>query len=241
MGGVFTGCFCRLRIWQNEPACILKHGACKVSFVIAERQRNGCHTKATAKGPTAATAPYLYAMRKLSMDELNRKSVTGFKQAVKMPVTVVLDQVRSMNNVGSVFRTADGFLAEQIFLCGYTPRPPHRDIQKTALGATETVLWKGFDNTTAALQQLKNEGYIIVAVEQVAESKPLQHFEWNGTQKLAIVLGSEVEGVSNEALALCDAAVEIPQAGMKHSLNISVAAGIVLWKLFEQYLEVSGE
>jgi 23S rRNA (guanosine2251-2'-O)-methyltransferase len=181
--------------------------------------------------------PYLCRMRKLSMDELNRKSVTEFKTAEKMPVTVVLDNVRSMNNVGSVFRTADGFLIERLCLCGYTPQPPHRDIQKTALGATETVAWKGFGNTVETLQSLKNEGYYLVAVEQVTRSISLETFEWNGAEKLAIVLGNEVEGVSAEALALCDAAIEIPQAGVKHSLNISVAAGIVLWKLFEQYLE----
>jgi 23S rRNA (guanosine2251-2'-O)-methyltransferase len=181
--------------------------------------------------------PYLCLMRKLSMDELNRKSVTEFKTAEKMPVTVVLDNVRSMNNVGSVFRTADGFLIERLCLCGYTPQPPHRDIQKTALGATETVAWKGFGNTVETLQSLKNEGYYLVAVEQVTRSISLETFEWNGAEKLAIVLGNEVEGVSAEALALCDAAIEIPQAGVKHSLNISVAAGIVLWKLFERYLE----
>jgi 23S rRNA (guanosine2251-2'-O)-methyltransferase len=171
------------------------------------------------------------------MEELGRKTVSGFHQSEKNPVTIVLDNVRSMHNVGSVFRTADGFLAEQVILCGYTPQPPHRDIQKTALGATETVSWKHYSNTVEAVLQLKQEGYMIIAVEQVADSTPLQDFRMAPQQKTAIIFGNEVNGVSDEVLHLCDAAIEIPQAGTKHSLNISVAAGIVLWKIFEQYIQ----
>jgi 23S rRNA (guanosine2251-2'-O)-methyltransferase len=177
-------------------------------------------------------------MRKLTMEELGRKTINDFHQSKKNPVTILLDNVRSMHNVGSVFRTADSFLAEQVILCGYTPQPPHRDIQKTALGATETVSWKHYMNTVDAVQQLKQEGYVIIAVEQVAGSTPLNHFRISAQQKMAVVFGNEVNGVSDEVLQLCDAAIEIPQSGTKHSLNISVAAGIVLWKIFEQYINI---
>lgn len=170
------------------------------------------------------------------MDELGRKTAADVHRAEKTPVTLVLDNVRSMHNVGSVFRTADGFLAEQIILCGYTPQPPHRDIQKTALGATETVSWKHIPDTAEAVAQLKAEGYRIWAVEQVAESVPLNRFTITPGEKIALVFGNEVNGVGDDALGQCDGAIEIPQEGMKHSLNISVAAGIVLWKIFEHYL-----
>lgn len=175
------------------------------------------------------------------MDELGRKTVTDFHRAEKNPVTIVLDNVRSMHNVGSVFRTADSFLAEQVLLCGYTPQPPHRDIQKTALGATETVSWTHFATTAAAVLDLKQKGYHIIAVEQVDESIPLNHFFIPVQKKTAVIFGNEVNGVSDDVLALCDAAIEIPQSGMKHSLNISVAAGIVLWKIFEQFIGQPGE
>ncbi len=170
-------------------------------------------------------------MLKKSMDALQRKSVEAFRQAEKMPVTVVLDNIRSMHNVGSVFRTADAFLLEGIRLCGYTPQPPHRDIQKTALGATETVHWQYQPRTVDAVLQLKASGYKVYAVEQAAGSISLQAFGWSPAAKIAVVFGNEVEGVSNEVLELCDGCIEIPQLGMKHSLNISVAAGIVLWEL----------
>lgn len=170
-------------------------------------------------------------MRKLSMDELGRKSVEEFKQASKTPVIAVLDNIRSMHNVGSVFRTADGFLIEAIFLCGYTPQPPHRDINKTALGATETVDWICFATTTEAVLQLKEKGYKIFAVEQTEGSVSLQKFTRNAEEKIAVVFGNEVEGVQDEVLKLVDGSIEIPQLGMKHSLNISVAAGIVLWEI----------
>jgi 23S rRNA (guanosine2251-2'-O)-methyltransferase len=196
-------------------------------------------------------------MRKLGMDELHRLSVNQFRQSEKTPIVVVLDNIRSMHNVGSVFRTADAFLVQGIYLCGFTPRPPHRDIHKTALGATETVEWKYFATTASAVVALREAGYTVFAVEQTDGSVALQEVcsrwaafggESDGgtagepggdaagergghTRPLAVVFGNEVEGVGAEALAVCDGAIEIPQWGMKHSLNISVAAGIVLWEL----------
>ncbi len=164
------------------------------------------------------------------MHELNRKTTEDFKEAEKLPIVVVLDNIRSMHNVGSVFRTADAFLLQGIYLCGYTPRPPHRDITKTALGATETVAWKYFNTTIEAVQELKDESYEIWSVEQVEKSVPLNKFDASN-KKLAIVFGNEVSGVENEILQQSDGFIEIPQMGMKHSLNISVAAGIVLWEL----------
>jgi len=168
-------------------------------------------------------------MRKLSMDELSRKSVENFKQATKKPIIVVLDNIRSMHNVGSVFRTADAFLIEAIFLCGYTPQPPHRDINKTALGATETIDWLFFENTNDAIIELKTRGYNVLAVEQATNSISLETITAVDS-KTALVFGNEVDGVDNEVLKLVDGCVEIPQLGMKHSLNISVAAGMVLWQ-----------
>lgn len=200
---------------------------------------------------------YLWGMRKLAMEELNRLSVNEFRQSEKMPIVVVLDNIRSMHNVGSVFRTADAFLVKGIYLCGFTPQPPHRDIHKTALGATETVEWAYFDATASAVRSLREAGYTVFAVEQTEGSIPLQELcprfsggsgggsdgsggssaggGSGGSGPLALVFGNEVEGVGEEALALCDGAVEIPQWGMKHSLNISVAAGIVLWELVRDY------
>ncbi len=172
-------------------------------------------------------------MRKLSMDELGRKSITEFKHAEKNKVIVVLDNIRSMHNVGSVFRTSDAFLIEAICLCGYTPQPPHRDIQKTALGATETVDWLYYNNTQEAIEDLKQRDYKIYAVEQASGSISLEQFNWQPSNKIAVIMGNEVEGVDAELLPLCDGCIEIPQLGMKHSLNISVAAGIVLWKVCE--------
>ena len=175
-------------------------------------------------------------MRKLSMDELNRKSVEEFKGSEKIPVVVVLDNIRSMHNVGSVFRTADAFLLQAIYLCGFTPRPPHRDINKTALGATETVEWKYFSDTTEAVTELKNAGYSLYAIEQVENSIPLNRFSLPQSDKTAVIFGNEVSGVNSEILKICDGSIEIPQLGMKHSLNISVAAGIVLWELVRSRL-----
>lgn len=165
------------------------------------------------------------------MDELERKSVEDFHAAAKFPIVVVLDNVRSMHNVGSVFRSSDGFLIEAIYLCGYTPQPPHRDINKTALGATETVTWKYFPQTIEAIQQLKEKGYRLLAVEQAEKSISLEKLEWDGKTPLALIFGNEVSGVDQSVIDLCENCVEIPQWGMKHSLNISVAAGIVLWEV----------
>ena len=171
-------------------------------------------------------------MRKLSMDELKRISKDDFEQADKLPIIIVLDNIRSLSNVGAFFRTADAFRIGELFLCGITACPPHREIHKTALGADETVKWRYFDTTEAACRQLKAEGYRFFAVEQVEGSVPLQDFEFE--PHTAYILGNEVEGVSEEALPYCDGAIVLPQAGTKHSINVSVCAGIVMWKLFEQ-------
>ena len=170
------------------------------------------------------------------MDELNRKSVDEFRKSEKIPVIVVLDNIRSMHNVGSVFRTADAFLLKAIYLCGYTPQPPHRDIHKTALGATETVDWKYYPEAAIAVHELKEAGYRIHAIEQVEKSIPLQQFNGEQYDQLAVVFGNEISGVGEEVLKLCDGSIEIPQFGMKHSLNISVAAGIVLWEIVRMKL-----
>ncbi len=170
-------------------------------------------------------------MRKLRMDELPRKNRTEFQEAMKLPVVLLMENIRSMHNVGSVFRTADAFLAEAIYLCGYTPRPPHRDIHKTALGATDTVRWIYSDSSVEAVLSLKSEGYRIVGVEQVAGSIPLQEYQVAPDEKTVLIFGNEVDGVSEEVLKYCDDCIEIPQFGMKHSLNVSVAAGMVLWEL----------
>ncbi len=175
-------------------------------------------------------------MRKWEMDELGRKSVEAFKQARKTPVIVVLDNIRSMHNVGSIFRSADAFLIQAIYLCGYTPQPPHRDINKTALGATETVVWKYFSNTLEALCLLKKDEFQIYAIEQAEGSVLLEHFSFD-QPKIALVFGNEVEGVADEVFNLCDGCIEIPQLGSKHSLNVSVAAGILLWKAVESHLK----
>ena len=169
-------------------------------------------------------------MRKLRMEELNRKSVDEFKGSQKNPVIAVLENIRSAYNVGSVFRTADAFLIESIYITGYTAKPPHKEITKTALGAQDSVDWKYFDTTRAAIEHLKKDGYKIFAVEQVLGSIPLQNIDNLSVNKIAFIFGNEVTGVEPEIIALCDGCVEIPQFGMKHSLNISVAAGIVLWE-----------
>ena len=169
-------------------------------------------------------------MRKLRNNELGRISVSTFKKTTKTPIIVVLDNIRSLNNIGSVFRTSDAFLVEKIYLCGITAKPPHRDIHKTALGATETVPWKHFDTIDAALQAAKDEQYEIIAVEQTHNSTPLNTFSYQ-QQKIALVFGNEVAGVSDTALNQASTCIEIPQYGSKHSFNISVSVGIVLWEL----------
>ena len=165
------------------------------------------------------------------MDELNRKTVDEFRKADKNRVIVVLENIRSMQNVGSVFRSADAFLMEAIYLIGYTPQPPHRDIHKTALGATESVTWKYFPKTNDAIAELKAEGYKIYGIEQAEGSILLQDFKRGEAEKIALIFGNEAEGVEQETLLQCDGCIEIPQLGMKHSLNISVAAGVVMWEL----------
>ncbi len=173
-------------------------------------------------------------MKKLSLDELGRISVDQFKDSEKIPVCILLDNVRSLHNVGSAFRTADAFRIEKIFLTGITGTPPHREIQKTALGATESVSWEHSESTAPVLQKLKDEGYTIVIVEQTTDSLPLQSFYGENGKKYCLVFGNEVHGVSEEAIALADLALEIPQSGTKHSLNISVCVGIVVWEIFRK-------
>jgi tRNA G18 (ribose-2'-O)-methylase SpoU len=170
-------------------------------------------------------------MRKLSMEELNRKSVEEFKGSDKIPVIVVLENVRSAYNVGSVFRTADAFLLEGIYICGYTAYPPHKEIKKTALGADETVHWKHFKKIDEAIEELKKLGYKIYAVEQAENSIKLQAASLQPDEKIAVIFGNEVTGVEQSTILQCDGCIEIPQLGMKHSLNVSVAAGVVLWEL----------
>lgn len=173
-------------------------------------------------------------MKKLSMEDLNRISVEEFKQADKLPLVVVLDNVRSMNNIGSVFRTSDAFRVEKICLCGITACPPHRDIHKTALGAEESVSWEYFEETSECIESLKRQGYRVYAVEQVDESVMLDEFETQSGTPTAIVFGNEVEGVDEEVIPLCDGCIEIPQFGTKHSLNISIAAGILIWEMWRK-------
>ncbi|HIW87793.1 MAG TPA: RNA methyltransferase [Candidatus Onthomorpha intestinigallinarum] len=168
---------------------------------------------------------------KLSMQQLHRISVEEFKRSEKLNIRVVLDNVRSMNNVGSVFRTSDAFLIDRLYLCGITPRPPHREIQKTALGATESVDWTYFPQTVQALEELRKEDYTIYAVEQTTDSIMLNEFKPAKEEKIAVIMGNEVEGVSQSALELCDKVVEIPQFGTKHSLNVSTSCAIVLWQI----------
>jgi len=173
-------------------------------------------------------------LRKLDVSELGRLSVEEFKKKEKIPLTIVLDNVRSANNVGSVFRTSDAFLVEAIHLCGITATPPNKEIQKTALGATESVTWEKYSNTTDSINILKQDGYFVCAVEQVEDSISLTDITFETDTKVAIVLGNEVNGVDQNVVDLCDACVEIPQFGTKHSLNVSVCAGITIWEFFKK-------
>jgi tRNA G18 (ribose-2'-O)-methylase SpoU len=174
-------------------------------------------------------------MRKLENSELERKSIEDFKKSEKTPLILVLDDIRSLHNIGSVFRTADAFLIEKIILCGITATPPNKEIHKTALGATETVTWEHHENVLDVITDLKKENVITLAIEQVESSIFLQDFKVDKNQKYALIFGNEVYGVAQEAVALCDGCIEIPQLGTKHSLNISVSAGIVVWDLFKQF------
>ena len=173
-------------------------------------------------------------MRKLENSELERKSIEDFKQAEKTPLIIILDDIRSLHNIGSVFRTADAFLIEKIYLCGITATPPNKEIHKTALGATETVAWEYAKNVLDVISKLKEEGIEVWAVEQVENSVFLNDFMPEQNKKYAIVFGNEVKGVSQEAIKLCNGSIEIPQLGTKHSLNISVSAGIVVWDIFQK-------
>ncbi|MFI5159510.1 MAG: RNA methyltransferase [Sphingobacteriales bacterium] len=177
--------------------------------------------------------------RKLKLDELNRASIDEFKAQDKLPVAVVLDNVRSMNNIGSIFRTSDGFAVEQICLCGITAQPPHRDIEKTALGATQSIAWTYYETPVEAIEQLRKDGYKIIAIEQAENSLMLNTFTPQKTEKYALIFGNEVNGVSDEAMGLIDACIEIPQFGTKHSFNIVVSAGIVLWDFFVKMVDLS--
>ena len=174
---------------------------------------------------------YFCPMRKLSMAELGRKSVEEFRQSAKIQVIVVLENIRSAYNVGSVFRTSDAFLIEAIYITGYSAKPPHKEIKKTALGAEETVSWKHFSNADAAIKELRAAGYNIYAAEQAEGSYRLNAIEFEPEEKIAVIFGNEVTGVEQSTIAQCDGCLEIPQLGMKHSLNIATAVGVVLWEL----------
>jgi 23S rRNA (guanosine2251-2'-O)-methyltransferase len=171
-------------------------------------------------------------MQKLTMDDLQRVSIPEYKDQQKLPVVVVLDNVRSMHNVGSVFRTGDGFSIEKLYLCGITAQPPHREIEKTALGATQSVDWKHFPDTLQAIAELREAGYTIIAIEQASGSVMLNTFQPKADQKYALIFGNEVNGVDEEVMKNIDACIEIPQFGTKHSFNIVISAGIVLWDFF---------
>ncbi|MCB7482456.1 RNA methyltransferase [Christiangramia sediminis] len=172
--------------------------------------------------------------RKLRNSELDRKSVDQFKEAEKTPIIVILDNVRSLNNIGSVFRTADAFLIQKIYLCGITAKPPHKDIQKTALGATETVSWEYVEDSLELVKKLKSEGVKVYSIEQAEGAIMLNDFQPENNKTCALVFGNEVKGVQQKVVSASDAVIEIPQLGSKHSLNISVSTGVVLWDLFSK-------
>jgi tRNA G18 (ribose-2'-O)-methylase SpoU len=174
-------------------------------------------------------------MLKRKLDDLNRLSVEAFKLQKKIPVVVILDNVRSALNVGSAFRTADAFAVSELVLCGISATPPHREILKTAIGAEQSVEWKYFEETTSAIESYRNNNYEIWSIEQTEGSTLLHEFNWQADIKIAIVFGNEVDGVSEEVLALSNGSIEIPQFGTKHSLNISVSLGIVVWELFKKF------
>lgn len=175
-------------------------------------------------------------MRKLKITELNRMTVDEFKQADKLPLVVVLDEVRSLHNIGSVFRTSDAFLVNRIYLCGITATPPHPEMHKTALGAEDTVDWIYKKHTLEAVEELYNEGYTVLAIEQVEGSTMLDNLSLDPDKKYAIVMGNEVKGVQQEVVNACDGCIEIPQYGTKHSLNVSVTTGIVLWEFAKRMI-----
>jgi tRNA G18 (ribose-2'-O)-methylase SpoU len=169
-------------------------------------------------------------VNKLKLEELNRIDVETFKKVEKIPLVVVLDNIRSMHNVGATFRTADAFLVQKIILCGITPQPPHREIHKAALGATESVDWSYENDINVTINDLKSQGFEVVGIEQTTNSTMITDFKIDNTKKYAVILGNEVEGISDEALQNIDSFIEIPQLGTKHSLNVSVCGGIVMWE-----------
>ncbi len=173
-------------------------------------------------------------MRKLANAELDRKNIDEFKEAKKTPIIIVLDDIRSLHNIGSVFRTSDAFLIEKIYLCGITATPPNKEIHKTALGATETVDWEYEKDILTVLETLKKEQVTLFAIEQVENAIMLNDFKVEKEKKYALIFGNEVKGVSQEAIQKCDGVIEIPQLGTKHSLNIAVSAGIVVWDIFQK-------
>jgi len=170
--------------------------------------------------------------RKLNIEELNRISIEAFKEAKKIPLTVVLDNIRSLNNIGSIFRTADAFLVEEVILCGITATPPHADIHKTALGAENSVQWRYFPETLTAIRELKASNYTVFAIEQAENSLSLETLSLDKNKKYAIVLGHEVHGVQQAVIDAADGCIEIPQFGTKHSLNVAVVGGVVVWEFF---------
>lgn len=169
-------------------------------------------------------------VNKLKLEELNRIDVETFKKVDKIPLVVVLDNIRSMHNVGATFRTADAFLVQKIILCGITPQPPHREIHKAALGATESVDWSYESDINTTINDLKSQGFEVIGIEQTTNSTMITDFKIDNTKKYAVILGNEVEGISDEALQNIDSFIEIPQLGTKHSLNVSVCGGIVMWE-----------
>lgn len=175
-------------------------------------------------------------MRKLKLEELGRVDVETYQQQNKIPVVVLCDNIRSMHNVGSIFRTADAFSIEKIYLCGITARPPHKEIRKTALGSTESVVWEYHRNATEILKDLIAQDYTPIAIEQVDKSVSLESYAVDSNKKYIIILGNEVEGVQQELIDMCEIALEIPQSGTKHSLNVSVCSGIVMWKFYQNYI-----
>ena len=177
-------------------------------------------------------------MRKLKMSELNRLDVDQFKEAEKTPIVIVLDNVRSLNNIGSIFRTADAFLIQKIYLCGITACPPHKDIHKTALGATESVDWEYRKDALDLIQELKHNFHCL-AIEQTENAIPLQNFKLDGDKAYALVLGNEVKGISQPVVDACHTVLEIPQFGTKHSLNVSVSAGVVVWDLWSKLQKIT--
>jgi tRNA G18 (ribose-2'-O)-methylase SpoU len=173
-------------------------------------------------------------MKKLSMDELNRKSIDEFKQSGKLPLIVVLDNVRSLHNIGSIFRTSDAFLLEAVYLCGISATPPHKEIHKTALGAEDAVDWRYFETTMQAVEYLQTNGYAVWGVEQAQNSTSLKDFGMDAGKRYALVFGNEVHGIGQDVVDRCEGCIEIPQFGTKHSFNVSVSAGIVLWECYRQ-------